>query len=286
MRSYSVRDLAGKTAFVTGGASGIGLAMGRAFAAAGMKVMFADVETKALDEAVASLKGENLLEVRGVQCDVRNPAAVDCAAQAAIDAFGKVHVVCNNAGVGGTSGTDNVNLKDWRWVVDVNLMGVVHGVSTFVPLIKRQGEGGHIVNTASMAGFLPGTGFGPYTATKFAVLGISEALQVELEPAGIGVSVLCPGWVATNITDSRRNWPKEYGDPPPRIEGPVAAQIAELVKNGMKPADVAALVLNAVQNNQLYIFTHPHMRPPLEKRVDRFIAAYRKLGPAPQEHAR
>jgi len=107
-----------------------------------------------------------------------------------------------------------------------------------------------------------------------------------LEPAGIGVSVLCPGWVATNITDGRRNWPKEYGDPPPRIEGPVAAQIAELVKNGMKPADVAALVLNAVQNNQLYIFTHPHMRPPLEKRVDRFIAAYRKLGPAPQEHAR
>jgi short-subunit dehydrogenase len=171
-------------------------------------------------------------------------------------------------------------------VVDINLMGVVHGVKTFVPLIKRQSEGGHIVNTASMAGFLPGTGFGPYTATKFAVLGISEALQVELEPAGIGVSVLCPGWVATNITDSRRNWPKEYGDPPPRIEGPVAAQIAELVKNGMKPADVAALVLNAVQNNQLYIFTHPHMRPPLEKRVDRFMASYRKLGPAPQEQAR
>ncbi len=281
-----MRDLAGKTAFVTGGASGIGLAMGRTFAAAGMKVMFADIETRALDEAVASFKRDNLPEVRGVQCDVRDPAAVERAAQAAIDAFGKVHVVCNNAGVGGTSGTDDVNLKDWRWVVDINLMGVVHGVKTFVPLIKRQGEGGHIVNTASMAGFLPGTGFGPYTATKFAVLGISEALQVELEPVGIGVSVLCPGWVATNITDSRRNWPKEYGDPPPRIEGPVAAQIAELVKNGMKPADVAALVLNAVQNNQLYIFTHPHMRPLLEKRVDRFMASYRKLGPAPQEHAR
>jgi short-subunit dehydrogenase len=163
---------------------------------------------------------------------------------------------------------------------------VVHGVKTFVPLMKRQGEGGHIVNTASMAGFLPGTGFGPYTATKFAVLGISEALQVELEPSGIGISVLCPGWVATNITDSRRNWPKDLGEAPPRIEGAVAAQIAELVKNGMKPADVAALVLNAVQNNELYVFTHPHMRPHLEKRVERFMAAYRKLGPAPQEQGR
>ena len=137
-----------------------------------------------------------------------------------------------------------------------------------------------------MAGFLPGTGFGAYTATKFAVVGISEALQAELEPAGIGVSVLCPGWVSTQITDSRRNWPKEYGDPPPRIDGPIAATIAELVKNGMAPSDVAELVLNAVKNNELYIFTHPHMRPPSEKRVDRFLTAYRKLGPAPQEAKR
>jgi len=281
-----MRDLAGKTAFVTGGASGIGLAMGRAFAAAGMRVMLADIETKALDAAVTSFKDTNLPEVRGVVCDVRDPDAVDRAAKAAIDAFGKVHVVCNNAGVGGTSGAERVNLTDWRWVIDINLMGVVHGVKTFVPLIKSHGEGGHIVNTASMAGFLPGTGFGAYTATKFAVLGITEALQVDLEPAGIGVSVLCPGWVATNITDSRRNWPKELGDAPPRLDGPLAATIADLVKNGMKPADVADLVLNAVKNNQFYIFTHPHMRPPLEKRVERFMTAYRKLGDAPQEQGR
>jgi short-subunit dehydrogenase len=116
------------------------------------------------------------------------------------------------------------------------------------------------------------------------VLGISEALQVELDPAGIGVSVLCPGWVATRITDSRRNWPKEYGDPP-QSGGPVAAQIAELVKHGMPPSEVAELVLTAVKNNELYIFTHPHMRPPLERRVDNFLAAYRKLGAAPQERA-
>ncbi|HEX4114147.1 MAG TPA: SDR family NAD(P)-dependent oxidoreductase [Stellaceae bacterium] len=280
-----MRDLAGKTAFVTGGASGIGLAMGHAFAAAGMRVMLADIETKPLEAAVAGFTG-NLPEVRGVPCDVRDPAAVERAAQATVAAFGKVHVVCNNAGVGGTAGADKVNLTDWRWVIDINLMGVVHGVRTFTPLIKSHGEGGHIVNTASMAGFLPGTGFGPYTATKYAVVGISEALQVELAPAGIGVSVLCPGWVATQITESRRNWPKELGAAPPRLDGPLAAQIADLVKNGMAPADVADLVLNAVKTNELYIFTHPHMRPPLEQRVDRFLAAYRKLGPAPQEGKR
>ena len=133
-----------------------------------------------------------------------------------------------------------------------------------------------------MAGFLPGTGFGPYTATKFAVVGISEALAMELEPQGIGVSILCPGWVATRITESRRNWPKDYGEPQPP-QGPIAEQIAELVRNGMAPADVAALVRKAVQANELYIFTHPDMRPPLEMRVDRFLAAYRKLGTGPQE---
>jgi NAD(P)-dependent dehydrogenase (short-subunit alcohol dehydrogenase family) len=278
-----MREFVGKTAFVTGGASGIGLSMGYAFAKAGMHVMLADIEAKPLEQAVAAFKG-NLPEVRSVVCDVRDYAAVERAAQMTLEAFGKVHVVCNNAGVSGASGAENIPLQDWRWVIDINLMGVVHGVKAFLPLLKMHGEGGHIVNTASMAGFLPGTGFGAYTATKFAVVGISEALATELEPQGIGVSVLCPGWVATLITESRRNWPKDYGAPPP--SGPLAEQFAELVRNGMAPSEVAALVLKAVQNNELYIFTHPHMRPPLEKRVDRFLAAFRRLGPAPQEMER
>jgi NAD(P)-dependent dehydrogenase (short-subunit alcohol dehydrogenase family) len=280
-----VRDLAGKTAFVTGGASGIGLAMGRAFAEAGMRVMLADVEAKPLEQAVAAFKG-NQPEVRGVVCDVRDYAAVERAAQATVEAFGKVHVVCNNAGVAGAAGADSISLQDWRWVIDINLMGVAHGVKAFVPLLKSHGEGGHIVNTASMAGFLVGTGFGAYTATKFAVVGISEALAMELEPQGIGVSVLCPGWVATRISESRRNWPKDYAAPPPPPAGQIAEQIAELVRNGMAPSDIAALVLKAVQGNELYIFTHPHMRPSLENRVDRFLFAYRKLEPAPQEMKR
>jgi NAD(P)-dependent dehydrogenase (short-subunit alcohol dehydrogenase family) len=274
-----MRDLVGKTAFVTGGASGIGLAIGRAFAGAGMRVMLADIEAKPLEQAIEAFKG-NLPEVRGVVCDVRDYADVERAARRTVEAFGKVHVVCNNAGVTGSAGTDNISLQDWQWVIGINLMGVVHGVKAFLPLLKAHGEGGHIVNTASMAGFLSDTGFGAYTASKFAVVGISEALSTELEPQGIGVSILCPGWVATRISESRRNWPNEYGVPPPR--GPLAERFAELVRNGMTPSDVAALVLNAVQNNELYIFTHPEMRPWLEKRVDRFLTAYRKLG-APQE---
>ena len=273
-------DLARKTAFVTGGASGIGLAMGRAFAEAGMRVMLADIEPKPLQHALEALQG-NLPKVRGVLCDVRDYDAVERAAHMTVEAFGKVHVVCNNAGVSGAAGANNISLQDWRWVIDINLMGVVHGVKAFVPLLKTHGEGGHIVNTASMAGFLSGTGFGAYTASKFAVVGISEALATELEPHGIGVSILCPGWVATCISESRRNWPKEYGAPPPK--GPLSEQFAELIRNGMAPSDVAELVLKGIKDNELYIFTHPEMRPWLEKRVDRCLVTYRKLGPAPQE---
>jgi short-subunit dehydrogenase len=133
-----------------------------------------------------------------------------------------------------------------------------------VPLLKTHGEGGHIVNTASMAGFLSGTGFGADTASKFAVVGISEALATELEPQGIGVSILCPGWVATCISESRRNWPKEYDAPPPK--GPLSEQFAELIRNGMAPSYVAELVLKGIKDNELYIFTHAEMRPWLEKR--------------------
>jgi NAD(P)-dependent dehydrogenase (short-subunit alcohol dehydrogenase family) len=276
-------DVHGKAAFVTGGASGIGLALGRALAEAGARVMLADIEEKALEDAVAGLKGGNLPEVRGVICDVRDYQAVERAAQAAIEAFGKIHIVCNNAGVGGRSGADGISLQDWRWVIDINLMGVVHGVRAFLPHLTSHGEGGHIVNTASMAGFLPGTGFGPYTATKFAVVGLSEALRDELAPKGIGVSVLCPGWVRTRITESRRNWPTEYGEPPAPRTGLVEQHITELVRTGMDPAAVAALTLAAIRTNELYVFTHPHMRPSLETRVENFLAAYRKLGPAPQE---
>src|SRR5580693_98362 len=150
-----MQQLAGKTAFVTGGASGIGFALGRAFAQAGMRVMLADIEVDALAAAVESLDGAGP-GVRGVVCDVADPASVEHAAEASYAAFGNVHVVCNNAGVAAGGGIDNISLDNWRWVIDVNLMGVLHGIRSFLPHIRAHGEGGHIVNTASMAGMNAG----------------------------------------------------------------------------------------------------------------------------------
>ncbi len=274
-----MRELAGKTAFVTGGASGIGLALGRAFAEAGMQVMLADIETEALAAAVKSL--HNFAPaVRGVTCDVTDPGSVERAAKASYEAFGNVHVVCNNAGVAGGSGIDDISLDDWRWVLDVNLMGVLHGVRTFLPHIRAHGEGGHFVNTASMAGMVSGLGFSPYSASKFAVVTMSEGLALHLAPLGIGVSVLCPGWVRTRITESARNRPERYG--PARTPEPaspasqLAAHIAERVQSGLDPSEAAALVLVAIREDELYVFTHPEMRPAAEERFAAILAAMDK----------
>src|ERR1700709_415836 len=206
-----MRELAGKTAFVTGGAGGIGFALGRAFAEAGMKVMLADIETEALTAAVKSLHNFGPA-VRGIICDVGDSASVDAAASETIEAFGNVHVVCNNAGVAAAGGIDDISLDNWRWVLDVNLMGVLHGIRAFLPHIRAHGEGGHIVNTASMAGMNGGLGFSPYTAAKFAVVGMSEGVSEQLQPHGIGVSVLCPSFVRTRIHESGRNRPGRYGE--------------------------------------------------------------------------
>ncbi|MBS0529083.1 MAG: SDR family NAD(P)-dependent oxidoreductase, partial [Proteobacteria bacterium] len=205
-----MRDFTGRTAFVTGGAEGIGLALGRAFAAAGMNVMLADIEAGALTAAVREL-ADSGAPVRGVICDVADPDSVARAAQTSFDTFGNVHVVCNNAGVAGGSGVDNISLDNWRWVLDVNLMGVLHGIHAFLPHMRAHGEGGHIVNTASMAGLQSGSRLSPYTTSKYAVIAMSEGLARELKPLGIGVSVLCPGFVRTRISESARNRPERYG---------------------------------------------------------------------------
>lgn len=265
-----MQALYGKTAFVTGGASGIGFALGRAFAQEGMKVMLADIEADALADAVKRLKDAGA-DVLGVACDVADPVSVERAAQASYDAFGKVHVVCNNAGVAGGGGIDEISLDTWRWVLDVNVMGVLHGVRTFLPHIRAHGEGGHIVNTASWAGMQSGLGFGPYTASKFAVVAMSEGLANQLKPLGIGVTVLCPGYVRTRISQSGRNRQAVYGrTQPPTPESPAGlftAQIAECVQSGLDPSEVAARVLKAISENELYVFTHPEMRTEFEERV-------------------
>jgi NAD(P)-dependent dehydrogenase (short-subunit alcohol dehydrogenase family) len=274
-----MRELAGKTAFVTGGASGIGFALGAAFAQAGMKVMLADIETEALAAAVKSLHdfGPN---IRGVTCDVADPVSVERAAKASSEAFGNVHVVCNNAGVAAAGGIDNISLDNWRWVLDVNLMGVLHGVRTFLPHIRAHGEGGHFVNTASMAGMNSGLGFSPYVASKFAVVGMSEGLATRINPFGIGVTVLCPGYVRTRIGESGRNRPERYGPAqPPDPASPaglLVAQLAERLQAGLDPSDVAARVLAAIREEELYVFTHPEMRGEVEDRFAAIMAAMDK----------
>jgi NAD(P)-dependent dehydrogenase (short-subunit alcohol dehydrogenase family) len=268
-----VRDFADKAAFVTGGASGIGLSLSRAFAESGCRVMLADIEEEALDAALRNLKGA-APEVRGVVCDVADPASVDRAAEKAIAAFGKGHILCNNAGVGAASSVDDISLAGWRWVLDVNLMGVVHGVRAFLPHMRAHGEGGHIVNTASMAGMIgAGRGFEPYSASKFAVVAMSEGLAGELRPLGIGVTVLCPGWVRTRILQSGRNRPERYGPRP----APKVSRYADHLRTAMDPKAVAARVLAAIRDDELYAFTHPEMRTALADRFQAILAAYDKL---------
>jgi NAD(P)-dependent dehydrogenase (short-subunit alcohol dehydrogenase family) len=271
-----MRELAGRTAFVTGGAGGIGLSMAQAFAKAGMKVMIADIETDALGAAVESLR-RITPDIEGSLCDVTDAASVERAAQATFDRFGNVHVVCNNAGVAAGGGIDRISLDNWRWVIDVNLMGVLHGIRSFLPHIRKHGEGGHIVNTASMAGMQGGLGFSPYGASKFAVVSMSEGLHAQLKPHGIGVSVLCPSYVRTGMGDSGRNRPERYGASQPLDPlSPAAAMVAEIAKNlqaGLDPADVAARVIEAIHGDRLYIFTHPGMRAEVEGRFAAILAA-------------
>jgi NAD(P)-dependent dehydrogenase (short-subunit alcohol dehydrogenase family) len=277
-----MRELAGKTAFVTGGAAGIGLALGRAFAQSGMKVMLADIEADALQAAVKSLQ-EISPDISGTICDVAEAASVERAAQAAFDAFGNVHVVCNNAGVAAGGGIDHISLDNWRWVIDVNLMGVLHGIKSFLPHIRAHGEGGHIVNTASMAGMQSDLGFSPYGASKFAVVSMSEGLSLRLKPHGIGVSVLCPSYVRTRIGESGRNRPERYGQSQPldpaAPAGAMVAEIARQIEAGLDPATVATRVLTAIREDQLYVFTHPGMRAEVEARFAAILAAMDGVSP-------
>jgi NAD(P)-dependent dehydrogenase (short-subunit alcohol dehydrogenase family) len=268
-----MQDFTDKVAFITGGASGIGLAMAKVFGRAGMKVMLADIEPGALAAAVEELRSLQV-RVEGVVADVTSRDSLKSAALATIAKFGKVHVVCNNAGVGSGGDFGTVPQKDWGWVVDVNQLGVVYGMETFAPLMMSHGEGGHFVNTASMAGMVSPAGMEPYCATKFAVVAMSEGWAMQLAPHGIGVSILCPGFVKTRIHESRRNRPAEYGvnEAPPGFD----SSLSSPVLTGMPVEPVAERVLEGIQDNDLYIFTHPEMKIAVEMRFERILAAFDK----------
>ncbi len=268
-----MEDLNGRVAVITGGANGIGHALAEAFAGAGAKLVLADVNESELDAAVKRFADEGAT-VTGVPTDVSDAAQVDALRDAALAAYGAVHVVCNNAGVGTGGLSWEIPLEQYRWVLDVDLFGVIHGVHTFTPLLVEQGEG-HIVNTASMAGLLSPAFMGPYNIAKHGVVTLSETLFAELASLapGVGVSVLCPGWVDTRIYDAGRYGRGGTGLVGDDAEGDRGAGLAEIVKglvaDGLQPAEVAAQVLDAVLTRRFYVLTHPDWMPLVADRTQR-----------------
>lgn len=279
-----MQELTGRVAVVTGGASGIGLALAHAFAAEGMKVVIADIEPDALERAAAEL-GDAGAEVRAVVCDVSDGAAVDALASAAVDAFGAVHVVCNNAGVSGGGLLQDLTTKDWEWILGVNLWGVIHGVRAFLPLLVAQGQG-HIVNTGSVLGLFSAPFTAPYSVSKYGVVALSESLFHELAMTSpeVGVSVLCPGWVDTNLHSADRNRPTELRDDtetdtdtgtdtddPPGVGDGIGEVLKGVMAEGMAPADVAAKVVAAVKDRQFYVITHESSNDAIAGRAEAIL---------------
>jgi NAD(P)-dependent dehydrogenase (short-subunit alcohol dehydrogenase family) len=275
-----MRDLDGKVAFVTGAASGIGLGIATALAQAGVKVMLCDIEADALAKAVAGLKTTNA-DVDGVRADVSLKPELEAAAAATLERFGKVHIVVNNAGVGGGGSYGQWNDASWDWVIGVNLMSVVWGFEIFGPLIERHGEGGQIVSTASMAGLIAATN-PSYTATKYGVVALSENLREPLAARGIGVSVLCPGFIRTRIMESARNVPERLTGQivqaePEGILAEFLAMANAAIEHGIDPLYVGELVREAIENDWPYIFTDTQFEPAFDLRVATIKAGFDKI---------
>jgi len=265
-----MRDLEGRVAFITGGGSGVGLGMAKAFVGAGMKVAVADVRADHLEDAIAELGSA----VHAVRLDVTDRAAFARAADEVEQALGHVHVLCNNAGINLFNDIAEATYQDWDWVLGVNLGGVVNGVVTFVPRIKAHGEGGHVVNTASMAALVAGPGAGIYTTAKFAVHGLSDALRWSLLPHGIGVSMVCPGLVKSKIYESDQIRPAELSTDVTPADEEFMRILPGLHDAGMDPEEIGEKVLRAIERNDFYVFTHPDHRDELRGISDEIIAAF------------
>ena len=271
-----MKDFAGKTAFVTGAAQGIGLGICRALAREGVSIAMADIAAAPLEAARAELERDGARAI-AVPLDVSDFAAVMRAAGQVETQFGALHILVNNAGVVAPARpVSTIPLEDWAWLIGVNLYGAIHGVRAFLPLIRRHGESGHVVNTASIAGLQvsPGRGTGGYAATKYAVVAFSEALEQELAGSGIGVSVLCPAAVNTAIFEAPRRRPPHFGgpfEPPP----PNANQLA--LAEGMSPDAIGARVVQAIRDDEFFIFTHAETRAWIEARHQRLIDGFDRL---------
>lgn len=258
-----MQDFRGRVAVVTGAASGIGLGVTERFLREGMKVVMADVEKGSLEREAGRLRAAGG-DVLPVVCDVRDPDAVDALAKRTLGHYGSVHVVFNNAGVGPAGPMLDTTPADWRWIVDVNVLGVAYGVLAFGPILKQQGEG-HIINTASEAGHVSSAMLGMYTATKHAVVGLSESLYRELEGTGVSVHCLCPNLVRTKIFHSERN--RDDGASMKPSQTATMAPLREAISAlGIPPDKVAGDIVDAMRANRFWIFTHDTTKKALSVR--------------------
>ena len=266
-------ELTGKVAVVTGGASGIGRGMARAFARSGMHVVLADIEQGPLDEVVAELAASGT-EAIGVRTDVSQLEQVEALAARALERFGAVHVLCNNAGIGMSNPVGATSMADWRWTLEVDLWGPIYGVHTFLPIMERQGEG-HINSTASMAGLYAGASLGAYNVAKHGVVALMASLERDLRLAGspVHASVLCPGPINTSIIDSSRNRSAASAAQHTETETGVKFwdMLTRSLADGMNPDEVGPMIVDAVMNERFWVLTHPEMGNIIAKQVDRMI---------------
>lgn len=264
-------DVNGKTAVVTGGGSGIGRGIVRALAGQGMNIVVADIEQDPMDEVVAELASRGT-EAIGVRTDVSKLDQVEALAAAALDRFGAVHVLCNNAGVGVSDPVGATSLEDWRWTIDIDLWGPIHGVHVFLPIMERQGEPAHINSTASMAGLYAGASLGAYNVAKHGVVALMASLERDLRSrkSPITTSVLCPGPINTNI--SRHSVAYRPTKAKPKADGEKAGQVASSIQasleQGMDPDEVGRLVLEAIGSGKFWVLTHPRWAKAIQKQLD------------------
>jgi NAD(P)-dependent dehydrogenase (short-subunit alcohol dehydrogenase family) len=269
-----METISGKVAVITGGASGIGFATAKALADKGAKIVLADIETAALDKAVAALSSSGA-KVEGVVCDVANLASVQHLADSAFSKMGGAHIVFNNAGVAINGHIAQMKHSDWEWIIKVDLWGPIHGVEAFLPRMIEQKQGGQIVFTSSIAGLVSTEGLGPYAVAKYGVVALAETLRREIRQHNIGVSVLCPLRVETKIGNSERNRTADFGGAkaPARAQAPTSSNIV-MAGEVMKPEEVAAKVVDAIVANRLYILPHDDSRELIRRRFQRIDATF------------
>lgn len=261
----------GRSAFITGGANGIGRAIAESFARAGASVAIADIDPKAAERTCQALEASGARAIP-IACDVTRPESLSQALAETTDALGPVQLLVNNAGAFSVAPFEQTKRQDWQWLLDINVMGVVNGLHTFLPHMREHAQPSHIVNTASVAGHTAGPGMSVYTASKFAVVGLTESLRADLTDSAIGVSLLCPGIVKTGLIESSRlHRPDRHGgrDADPGVD------VAGITANGSDPALIGEQVVGAVNRGEFYIFSHPGLKRVFEARFARILAAHR-----------